>query len=235
MDKPCLATVGTPRKSLIEEIPTTITSVGEVKYQWKDANRTYFNPDECDLFFFNGINDNIKRISFIEMSLEDDKLSFSTDILGFETLTDLSKRCQLGNHILLAKPYEFNVIKYDNIYEDKISKLFGISNIKNICLENVKKDYVNTLGFNISKFNNLISYFNEKILRDEKYIDYKKMYIKNFKKEIENFIKINSLDVLYYEGDIEDEKFFYIAKFYGNIDYLPNILKEDYKEICGGY
>ena len=231
MDKPSLVTMGEPRKSFIEEIPTTITGIGEVKYQWKDANREYFNPDECELFFFYGIDYNIKEISFSEMSLENDRLSFTTDRLGFETLTDLSEHCQLRNHILLARHYEFNVIEYDNIYEDGMSKLFGISNRREFHLESVKKDYVNTLVFNIRNFNNILSYFNEKILRDEKFIDYKKIYIKNFKKEIENFLKISSLDVLYYEGDIEDEKFFYIAKFYDNINYVPDILKEDFREI----
>ena len=165
MDKPSLVTMGEPRKSFIEKIPTSFTGFGEVKYQCIDVNREYFNPDEYDLFFFYGIDDNIKEISFSEMSLEDDKLYFTTDRLGFETLSNLSERCQLRNHILLARHYEFNVIEYENIYEDGMSKLFGISNRRDFHLENVKKDYVNTLVFNIRNFNNILSYFNEKILR----------------------------------------------------------------------
>lgn len=231
---PSLATIGDPFEKL-ELIPSTATFKinGIGNYEREEANKTYFNPDECDLYFFYDIDDKVEEIPFTSMSLEDNKLFFSTDNVGFEILSNLDTKGQLRNHILLAKPYEFNVIEYDSIYEEGVSKIFRISNMRDFYLENVKKDYINTLVFNIRNFNNLLSYFNEKILVDEKFIDYRKMYIKNLKKEIDNFIKINSLDFLYYESDIEDEYFFFIARFYDNVNYVPEILKEDFIEIYG--
>lgn len=231
MDKPSLVTMGEPYKPELLSPYATFKVNGLGDYNIEDANKTYFNPDECELFFFYGIDDSVKYIPFSKMCLENNKLYFSTNRLGFETLADLEIKNQLKNYILLVKPYEWNIIKFDKIYEDEIQKLFGISNVRDFCLENVEKDYLNTLKFNIMNFESNLRFLNENILKDEKYIDYKNKYIKNFKKDIENSVKFGSLDTMYYEYDVDDEYFFYIAKFYGNIDYLPDILKEDFREI----
>lgn len=122
---------------------------------------------------------------------------------------------------------------FDSIAEVTWVNLFrGIYHT--ICLKNINKNYIKSIISSIIGFKQLIEDYDREIMKDKDFIFYKEEFIKNFKNDMDNFLKYNSLDWLYQTSSITDEDFFFIVMFYDNITYVPDILKKDYLEIYGG-
>lgn len=85
---------------------------------------------------------------------------------------------------------------------------------------------------NIKTFEKQLNSWKKLIYKDKSSLTGYKIFIDTMQ---EDFDKTkNKFDYFYKNSDLTDEDFFFIANFYHNIDYLPNILKEDFKEIYGG-
>lgn len=228
MDRPSLVKIVEPRKSFIEELPTSITVFGEANYQWKDSNTIFLNPQEYSLAFYNKeSNGEPIFVELLAIYIENDDLYFQTPKKTLNMLDNLKAKNVLESSFSLQTCSEFYMYNFDSMQEDR---MFNISTCL-ICLENIKKDYVKSIISTIRGFKQLIEDYDKEIMKDKDVISYKKEFIENFKNDMDNFLKCNSLDWLYQTSLITDEDFFFIAMFYDNITYVPDILKDDFKEI----
>lgn len=208
--------------------------MGDYSLPSSNPNREYLDPYLYDLAFYNKEGDGEPIfVETFEIYIEDNDLYFKIKKDSLDILKNLKINNVLASSFILQSPSEFYVYDFDSIEEITLINLFTGIYIT-MCLKNINKNYIKSLVSSIRDFSQIIEDYDEEILKDKNVLSYKEKFIKNFKNNIDNFLKYNSLDWLYQTSSITDEEFFFVARFYDNITYVPNILKEDFLEIYGG-
>jgi len=235
MVKPILALEGDvskpeflPTSSIFASPYSTFRVDGLAEYQWKESPREYLDPDLYDLAFYNKEGDGEPIfIETLAIFIENNDLYFQTPRETSNILNDFNTNNILEPSFSLQTHSEFYMYDFDSI---EIDTMYNLRTCM-ICLKNIKKDYVKSIISTIRGFSQLIKDYDREIMKDKDVISYKEEFIENFKNDMDNFLKCNSLDWLYQTSLITDEDFFFIAMFYDNINYVPDILKEDFREI----
>ena len=235
MVKPILALEGDvskpeflPTSSIFASPYSTFRVDGLAEYQWKESPREYLDPDLYDLAFYNKEGDGEPIfIETLAIFIENNDLYFQTPRETSNILNDFNTNNILEPSFSLQTHSEFYMYDFDSI---EIDTMYNLRTCM-ICLKNIKKDYVKSIISTIRGFSQLIKDYDREIMKDKDVISYKEEFIENFKNDMDNFLKCNSLDWLYQTSLIADEDFFFIAMFYDNINYVPDILKEDFREI----
>ena len=201
---------------------------GLAEYKWKESPREYLDPELYDLAFYNKEGDGEPIfIELLAIFIENNNLYFQTPRKTLNILNNLKTNNILEPSFSLQTLSEFYMYNFDSIEEDT---MYNLNNCM-ICLKNIKKDYVKSMISTIRGFSQLIKDYDRGIIKDENVLFHKEKFIENFKNDMDNFLKCNSLDWLYQTSLITDEDFFFIAMFYDNINYVPDILKDDFREI----
>lgn len=195
-----------------------------------DRNVEYLDTDLYDLAFYNKEEDGEPIfVDAKEIYIDNNDLYLKLTKDSFDILKDLKIRDVLEPSFSLQTPSEFCMYNFDSVIE-VIYPTFSFNEYL-ICLKNINKDYIKSIISNIRSFKQLIEDYDRGIMKDKEVLFHKEKFIENFKTDIDNFLKCNSLDWLYQTSLITDEDFFFIAMFYDNINYVPDILKEDFREI----
>lgn len=235
MVKPILALEGDtskpeflPKSSIFTSPYASFKIEGLATYQRENSPTKFLNPQEYDLAFYNKEGDGEPIfIELLAIYIENNDLYFQTPKETLNILNDLKANNALEPSFSLQTLSEFYMYNFDSIEEDT---MFNINTCM-ICLKNIDKDYIKSIISNIRSFKQLIEDYDRGIMKDKEVLFHKEKFIENFKTDIDNFLKCNSLDWLYQTSVIKDEDFFFIAMFYDNINYVPDILKEDFREI----
>lgn len=110
-------------------------------------------------------------------------------------------------------------------------QLYTQINSDSVCFTVKEKPY-QIVADNIKSFEEQLNNWKKLIYKDKSNFTGYKLFIDTMK---EDFDKTkDKFDYFYEKYDLDDEDFFFIANFYHNSDYLPECLREDYKEIYGG-